>query len=430
MAIKRIVVSALIIIASLVIALPMTGNRIQATAAETCQQILTRAMKAVQTSCENVGRNKACYGNNQVQAEAFGSIPLKFDAVGDRASIQNIRTLVTSPLDPQAGTWGLSLLKLQANLPDSLPGQNITFLVYGDTAIENASGDMKAFYFTSGLSNLNCKEAPQDGILVRSPQHTEVTFTANGVQITIASTILLTAQRNQAMSVGLIEGRARVVTSAGAQTLRPGEVTTIPLGGANGLTAAGAPSTPTTMAGSPAIAPVLSAADRVADKSAPINVSIDGCITAIKGNSLTIEDYQIEIGSNPVLKSARVGDCLRIDGTLRLDNGAVSFVLVRAVMHPKPAINSSSPANVDDKRADKDDEEAKGGKKPKKDKEAKDDKKPENGNPVGNEGHGNQGQRPDNTGQGGPPVNVPAQPPNNSNAGSSGPGDRGSMGDD
>src|SRR5205823_6231693 len=144
--------------------------------------------------------------------------------------------------DVQAGTWGLSLLKLQANLPDSLPGQNITFLVYGDTSIENTSGNMRAFYFTTGLSNLNCKEAPPDGILVRSPQHTEVTFTANGVDITIASTILLTAERNKAMSVSLIEGRARISTSTGVQTLSPGETTTIPLGGANGLTPVGAPS--------------------------------------------------------------------------------------------------------------------------------------------------------------------------------------------
>jgi hypothetical protein len=35
-------------------------------------------------------------------------------------------------------TWGVSLMRLQANLPDSLPGQNATFLLFGDVQIENA----------------------------------------------------------------------------------------------------------------------------------------------------------------------------------------------------------------------------------------------------------------------------------------------------
>ena len=29
-------------------------------------------------------------------------------------------------------------MKLQANLPDSLPGQNVTFLMFGDVQIQNA----------------------------------------------------------------------------------------------------------------------------------------------------------------------------------------------------------------------------------------------------------------------------------------------------
>jgi hypothetical protein len=48
---------------------------------------------------------------------------------------------------------------------------------------------MKAFYFSSGLGELRCQEVPHDGILVRSPNHTQVTFKANGVDIAIASTI-------------------------------------------------------------------------------------------------------------------------------------------------------------------------------------------------------------------------------------------------
>jgi hypothetical protein len=351
---KRLLGSALIVLAGLVAALPIAQSHAQspidgwnnsAASSSLCQQIVTRAMAAIQTSCDNLGRNKVCYGHNQVKAESNGNVSLKFDTVGDRTGIQSIRTLVTSPLDLQAGTWGLSLLKLQANLPDSLPGQNLTFLVMGDTSIENTSGNMQVFYFTSGLSNLGCKEAPRDGILIRSPQHTEVTFTANGVDITIASTVMLTAERNKSMRVGLLEGRARVKTKAGVQTLKPGEMTTVPLGGANGLTAIGAPSAPASITPDSTLAPVLTASDKVSDKSAPINISIDGCITATNGNTVTIEDYRIDVGNNPVLNAAKVGDCIRVDGTLTLRGGALTFTVSKTAPRSQP----SKPANVQDK---------------------------------------------------------------------------------
>ena len=156
-----------------------------------CQAIVTRAIDFLQTHCDAVGRNIACYGHSQVKAEPQGKLPLRFDAAGDRVGIRDIRSLVTFPLDEQTGVWGLSLLKIHANVPDSVPGQNITFLVVGETSIENTSGNMRSFYFTTGLGNITCQEAPRDAIIVRSPRHNEVTFTANGVQITIGSTIVI-----------------------------------------------------------------------------------------------------------------------------------------------------------------------------------------------------------------------------------------------
>jgi len=160
MRIKRIVAATFTVFISLAIIIPITNTRARppvpavlpnAVSAETCAQILTRAVESLQSTCNDLSRNNACYGNNQVKAEPNSGATLKFDAIGDREPIRNIRTLVTSPLNVDTGTWGLSLLKLQANLPDTLPGQNVTFLVFGDTSLENLSGDMQSFYFTSGL---------------------------------------------------------------------------------------------------------------------------------------------------------------------------------------------------------------------------------------------------------------------------------------
>src|SRR5439155_6789539 len=96
---KPSIASLLIILVSLLIALPMSANRVQAFSPSgsanasfenRCQDILSRAMDAVQSSCDNLGRNKACYGNNRVKVEPNGNVSLKFDSVGDQAAIQAI----------------------------------------------------------------------------------------------------------------------------------------------------------------------------------------------------------------------------------------------------------------------------------------------------------------------------------------------------
>src|SRR5258708_21053950 len=190
--------------------------------AGSCQAILTKAYQAIQEACGTLDRNKACYVNDNVSAELSSAASGSFSMPGDKLPIKVIKSIAASPLDLQKQTWGLSLLKLQANLPDTLPGQNVTFLVYGGTSIENTSGDMRSFYFSSTLGSASCQELPTDGMIVSSPNHMQVTFNANGVQITIASTIVLHAQPNQTMTIGLIEGQAQVKTPGGTQTLLPG----------------------------------------------------------------------------------------------------------------------------------------------------------------------------------------------------------------
>src|SRR5215467_11613782 len=189
-----------------------------------CQAIVTHALDVLQDKCSDVNRNRACYGNSLISTEFSGDASLKFQDPGDVVPIKVIKSMVTHPLDVEAGTWGLSLMKLQANLPDTMPGQNVTFLVYGDTSIENTSGDMQVFYFSSGLGQPTCTQIPADGILVQSPNHTQVSFTANGVTVTIASTIFMRASRNGSMEVELFEGRATVATPNGLTLLKPGQM--------------------------------------------------------------------------------------------------------------------------------------------------------------------------------------------------------------
>src|SRR5260221_5536041 len=70
---------------------------------KSCQAIVSRAMDLLQSTCQRVGRNKACYGNLSVQAEAMPATRLQFNSVGDIANISDIRTLTTAPLDEEKG---------------------------------------------------------------------------------------------------------------------------------------------------------------------------------------------------------------------------------------------------------------------------------------------------------------------------------------
>jgi len=302
---------------------PAPVNEADAQQTNTCQAILTRAMESLNNNCNNLDRNKACYGNNAVDAE-LQNPTVKFNALGDKAPIQAIRRIVTSPLDLQQGTWGLSLLKLQANLPDTMPGQNVLFLIFGNITLDNTSGNMQAFYFTSGLGTPACKEAPRDGILVRSPNHTEVTFTANGVQVTIASTVILRAERNKSFDISLVEGHARITTPQGSTTLQPGQTASIPMGGSSGLEPTGKPSVPVATAADPALPTVITSTEKFSPPHAPINVSIEGCITKINGNSATINGQDVQFASNdPVMSKAKPGDCVQIEGSIETSSDSV-----------------------------------------------------------------------------------------------------------
>jgi hypothetical protein len=294
-----------------------------------CRNILVRAIDTLQGNCATLSRNSACYGNSSVEAVFASTNPIKFDALGDKAPIQVIKTLKTSPLNVERGTWGISLLKLQANLPNTLPGQSVTFLVFGDTALQNASGNMQTFYFSSGLGYPECKDVPRDGILVRSPNHTEVTFTANGVQITIASTVMLHATKNGSMEIRLIEGRARVTTPSGTQTMQPGQVIHVPLGGSTGLDAVGAPSAPISNFIELPLSTLALRVQPFSGSDAPINLALVGCISKIEGGIARINDYSVNIASNSVLANVKVGDCVSLTAVAQL--GADNALVVRPI---------------------------------------------------------------------------------------------------
>jgi hypothetical protein len=64
---------------------------------------------------------------------------LEFNTVGDITDLVSIKNYSRSPCNAH-NTWGIALMKVQANIPDTIPGQNVTLLAFGDVLLEDATG--------------------------------------------------------------------------------------------------------------------------------------------------------------------------------------------------------------------------------------------------------------------------------------------------
>jgi hypothetical protein len=105
-----------------------------------CPTIVTAALDTATDACTGLGRNQACYGNVTLQATARADAPaFSFEQAGDMVNVTNIDSLQLSSMSLTDETWGVALMQLQANLPDTLPGQNVTVLLFGNVQITNAA---------------------------------------------------------------------------------------------------------------------------------------------------------------------------------------------------------------------------------------------------------------------------------------------------
>jgi hypothetical protein len=153
-------------------------------------------------------------------------------------SVSDIQTLRLYPMDETSSTWGVVMMRLQANLPDTLPGQNVTFLLFGDVELTSAVTEensdeytpMQAFYLATGLGDSQCAEAPESGLVVQTPDGVgEVAFNVNGVDISMGSTVQFQAQRGGEMNVRTLEGAASLTFDGESQPILAGSEIRLPL---------------------------------------------------------------------------------------------------------------------------------------------------------------------------------------------------------
>lgn len=107
--------------------------------ANTCPELVRQALFSLGANCSTMERNSACYGFNRVNATFMDDVEEGFfSRPADRANLSLIERITTAPLDEALAYWGIAVLNVQANVPDTLPGQAVTVLLMGDSEIENA----------------------------------------------------------------------------------------------------------------------------------------------------------------------------------------------------------------------------------------------------------------------------------------------------
>jgi len=259
-----------------------------------CPALVQQAIAAMGENCGGLDRNMACYGFNLVDASFTEAIAEDFfTSPSDETELASLQTIQTAPYNLDLSQWGIAAMSVQANVPGTLPGQSVTFILVGDAQVENqvASEDvtaqvtpitvtanayanvrsgpgtnynvigavengttlqadalsedgqwarvafenrpawvaflvidspegladlpsalepvlspMQSFYFSGGIGQAVCNEAP-DLLTIRSPQGIHINLTVNGANIVVGSQITLQQLSETEMSLTTDEGQ-------------------------------------------------------------------------------------------------------------------------------------------------------------------------------------------------------------------------------
>lgn len=198
-----------------------------------CSSIAADALITLKTVCQATGRDQICYGHPAVIPDLTpleeNAAPPVFESPGDLLRVIETRSLQLEALDLENGLWGAALMRVQANLPTSSP-ENVTILIMGGVNLQNERDTLQAFTFSADPDEATCQHLPPSGLLIQTPEGIgEISLLINQVDIRLGSTVLLRAERDQTLSVNLLEGNASVTALDQTVSLVPGESAQIPL---------------------------------------------------------------------------------------------------------------------------------------------------------------------------------------------------------
>lgn len=155
---------------------------------DNCPLLVERALQSVNDNCSDMDRNTACYAYNQVQATFLRAVADDFfTQPSDRTDLTYLDTLHTTALDEENDRWGIAMMSVQANVPNTLPGQAVVFMLMGDAQIENRVAPDEAFEpsdpvtVTTLVASSNIRLAPVETGYVLGTVPLETEFEADGL---------------------------------------------------------------------------------------------------------------------------------------------------------------------------------------------------------------------------------------------------------
>lgn len=222
----------------LVLAIILTTTAVYAQDDDTCYDFYDEVLFDLEDFCTDIGRNEICYGHGPINVVASnGAGPINFGQVGDIVAAADIQTLELAPLDVAGNNWGVVMMKLQLNLADTTPDQNVTVILLGDVTLSSsmsadtgAQNPLQVFQLTRGSSPSACDLVPQSGLLIQTPHGVgEVVFSLNGIDVRLGSTVFLSINDNRRLSITPVEGSARVTSNGTTRTAIAGSKIEVPV---------------------------------------------------------------------------------------------------------------------------------------------------------------------------------------------------------
>lgn len=142
-----------IVILSLLSIIPVIAQSVS------CPALVDQALIAVGDNCADMGRNSACYGYNRVDATFTTEVQEGFFAhPADRAELTALETIRTAPLDTELDRWGVAVMNVQANLPNTVPGQGVIMMLVGDAEVRNEVPSTDATVMIDPISTATIQE--------------------------------------------------------------------------------------------------------------------------------------------------------------------------------------------------------------------------------------------------------------------------------
>ncbi|MBE2268849.1 MAG: hypothetical protein IAE80_11505 [Anaerolinea sp.] len=104
-----------------------------------CPVVVQNVLTNIGDYCRDMGRNSTCFASQRLDYARFTqTFPADYYAEpGDIGALVSTATIRTGGLNLNTSEWGANIMHLQGNLPNSIGGNGINLVQFGDVEVEN-----------------------------------------------------------------------------------------------------------------------------------------------------------------------------------------------------------------------------------------------------------------------------------------------------